>query len=281
VAQHSRLEKPTRVLKLSPKPTVLKIGGSVITRKERPFTANSSAIRRLAEEISRANVSQLIIIHGGGSFGHPLAKQHSIKEGYRGKVAQLLGFSKTHQAMVTLNKLVVDALIQHNIPVVAVSPSSCIVTKSGRIAIIMEEPLKSLLQTGFVPVLYGDAVLDSDLGFTILSGDQLAASLAIKFDAERIVMGIDVDGLFTTDPKKNASASLIRHCTLQELKVMRAKIREANSADVTGGMLGKIVELTPAIEKGISALIVNAAKPKNVYKALRDEKVIGTFIQKA
>jgi len=275
-----RFEKPMKVLELSPKPTVLKIGGSVITRKEKPFKANSSAVRRLAKEISQANVSQLIIIHGGGSFGHPPAKQYSIKEGYRGEGAQLLGFSKTHQAMVTLNRLVVDALIQHNIPVVAISPSSCIVTKSGRIATIMEESLKSLLQTGFVPVLYGDAVLDSDLGFTILSGDQLAASLAIKFDAERIVMGIDVDGLFTTDPKKNASASLIRHCTLQELKVMRAKIRETNSADVTGGMLGKIVELTPAIEKGISALIVNAAKPKNVYKALRGEKVIGTLIRK-
>jgi len=266
---------------LSPKPTVLKIGGSVITRKEKPFTANSSAIERLAREISQANVSQLIIIHGGGSFGHPLAKQHSIKEGYRGGAAQLLGFSKTHQAMVTLNKLVVEALIQHNILVVAVSPSSCIITKSGRIAAMNEEPLKKLLQTGFVPVLYGDAVLDSELGFTILSGDQLAAYLAVQFNAERIVMGIDVDGLFTADPKREASAGLIRHCTLHQLKGMRTQIKETSKTDVTGGMLGKIIELAPAIEKNISALIVNAAKPRNVYKALRGEKVTGTLIQKS
>jgi len=266
---------------LSPKPIVLKIGGSVITRKEKPFTANLPAIKRLAREIFQANVSQLIIIHGGGSFGHPLAKQHSIKEGYRGEDTQLLGFSKTHQAMVILNKLVVGALIQHNIPVVAVSPSSCVVTKSGRIATIMEEPLKRLLKTGFVPVLYGDAVLDSELGFTILSGDQLSASLAMLFNAERILMGIDVDGLFTADPKSVASASLIAHCTLHELKKMQKEVKGANTTDVTGGMLGKITELTPAIEKGIPALIVNAAKPKNVYKALRGEKVAGTLIQKA
>lgn len=276
-----RLEKPMMVSGLSPKPLVLKLGGSVITRKERPLTANQPAIRRLAKEISQAKVSQLIIVHGGGSFGHPLAKQHSIKEGYRGEEAQLLGFSKTHQAMAALNKLVVEALIQHNIPVVALSPSSCIVTKSGRIATMMEEPLKSLLQKGFVPVLYGDAVLDSKLGFTILSGDQLAAYLAMQFTAERIVMGIDIDGLFTADPKKDASASLIRHCTLHELKKMEKQIKETYTTDVTGGMLGKIIELTPAIEKGISALIVNAAKPKNIYKALKREKVIGTSIQKA
>jgi len=102
----------------------------------------------------------------------------------------------------------------------------------------------------------------------------------MQFNAERIVMGVDVDGLFTADPKKNAAASLIRHSTLQELKEMRKQIKGASITDVTGGMLGKILELTPAIEKGSSALIVNAAKPKNVYKALRGERVIGTLIQK-
>jgi len=266
---------------LNPKPTVLKIGGSVITQKKKPFTANPSAIRRLAKEISGANVSQLIIVHGGGSFGHPLAKQYSIKEGYNCEDAQLLGFSKTHQAMITLSKLVVDALIQHNIPAVAVSPSSCIVTKSGRIATIMKEPLKRLLQSGFVPVMYGDAVLDYDLGFTILSGDQLAAYLAAQLNAERIVMGIDVDGLFTADPKKHKSASLITRCTLHELKKIQSRLNETNTTDVTGGMLGKIIELTPAIEKGITTLIVNATKPKNVYRALKGERVTGTLIQQA
>jgi len=265
---------------LSRRPIVLKIGGSIITRKEKLLTPNLLAIRRLAKEISESNISQLIIVHGGGSFGHPLAKQHSIKEGYRGKEAQLLGFSKTHQAMVALNKLVVEALIQHNIPVVAVAPSSCVVTKSGRIAAIMEEPLKMLLQTGLVPVLYGDAVLDSDLGFTILSGDQLVAYTAIQFNAQKIVMGIDEDGLFTADPKSESSASLITHCTLHELKKMQTRVKNTNTTDVTGGMLGKLIELTPAIEKDIPALIVNAIRRDNIYKALRNEKVIGTFIQK-
>jgi len=269
-----------KVLKLSPKLTVLKLGGSVITQKEKHFTANQSAIRRLAKEISDARVTQLIIIHGGGSFGHPLAKKYSIKEGYKGGDVQLLGFSETHQAMVNLNKLVVDALIHHNIPAIAVSPSSCFVTKSGRIATVVEEPLRKLLQTGFVPVLHGDAVLDFDRGFTILSGDQLVAYLAVQFKAERIVMGIDVNGVFTADPKEEKSARLIRHCTLHELKKMQTRMKDTSNTDVTGGMLGKLIELAPAIEQGIPALIVNAAKPKNVYKAIRGEPVIGTLLQK-
>lgn len=262
------------------RPTVLKIGGSVITHKDQQFTADISTIERLAEEISQAKVSRLVLVHGGGSFGHPLAKEYSIKEGYNGDPLQLLGFSKTHQAMLVLNKLVVDALIQHNIPAMSVSPSSCIITKSGRIASTMEEPVKKLLHTGFVPVLFGDAVLDSDRGFSILSGDQIVAYLAIRFDAERIVMGIDVDGLFTDDPRRVKSASLITRCTLHELVSMQSRMKDTSTTDVTGGMLGKIIELAPAIEKGIPAFIVNAAKPKNVYKVLRGQKVVGTLIQK-
>ncbi len=222
----------------------------------------------------------LIVVHGGGSWGHPLAKQYGIKEGYR-ELSQIMGFSKTHQAMTTLNKLVVDALINHNISAVAVQPSSCIVTKMGRIYVMEERPLTKLLEMGFVPVLYGDAVLDSDIGFSILSGDQLVSSLATRLDVDRIIIGVDVNGLYTADPKVNPAARLIKHITLSKLKNLQHKIEEAKVTDVTGGMLGKIIELMPAIERGIRAMIVNAAKPNNVYKALKGEKVVGTIIERS
>jgi isopentenyl phosphate kinase len=264
---------------LSVKPTVLKLGGSVITNKKKPLTPNLPAIERLTNEISRANVSRLVLVHGGGSFGHPVAKQYSIEEGYRDR-SQIMGFSKTRQAMTTLNKLFVDSLIQHNIPAVAVQPSSCAITKQGRINLMEERPLRKLLEMGFVPVLYGDAVLDSDTGFAILSGDQLVSSLATRLEAERIIIGIDVDGLYTSDPKTDPKARLIQHITPHELRKMQHKIGEARVTDVTGGMLGKAVELMPAVEKGIHVIIVNAMKPSNVYKALKGESVVGTVIER-
>ncbi len=61
---------------------------------------------------------------------------------------------------------------------------------------------------------------------------------------------------------------------------MQHDIEEAKVTDVTRGMLGKILELIPAVERMISALIVNAAKPNNIYKALKGEKVTGTTIVK-
>jgi isopentenyl phosphate kinase len=273
-------EEHAQVQSLSAKPTVLKLGGSVITHKEKPLTPNLPAIRRLAKEIASAKHNSLIVVHGGGSFGHPLAKRYKIKEGYNGKASQLLGFAKTHEAMVTLNKLVVDALIKEKIPAVAVSPSSCIITKSGRIYSFSEAPLTKLLSLGFVPVLFGDAVFDLDKGFTILSGDQLIAHLAIHFKAERIIVGVDVDGLHTADPKLNKKAELLDHVTLKELENTGQRIEKEKANDVTGGMPRKVKEIAPAVEVGISVFFLNAAKPNRLYKALKNEPVKGTRICK-
>jgi len=271
--------EPKLKSKIKGKLIVLKLGGSVITDKEKPMTPNIDAIERLAKEIADAIVERFIIVHGGGSFGHPLAKQYKIKEGYE-KPSQIEGFSKTHQAMLELNKLVVDALIQHNIAAFSVSPSSCIVTKAGRIQIFYDSTLTRLMDTGFVPVLFGDAVLDNNKGFTILSGDQLVSALAVRLKASKIIIGVDVDGLNTADPKTDTSAQLISHITLRELKTLLRNIEEAKVTDVTGGMLGKILELMPAVKADIPTTIVNATKEGNIYKALRGEKVVGTLIEK-
>jgi isopentenyl phosphate kinase len=259
---------------------LLKLGGSAITIKQEPFTPDERTIMRLAEEIARAAIRPLILVHGGGSFGHPVAQQYHLREGYTDS-SQIMGFAKTHQAMTRLNNLVVDSLIEHNLPAVAVSPFSCATTKSGRIERFEEEMLARMLEFGFLPVLYGDTVFDQDIDFTILSGDQLVSFLAMRLNGECIIVGVDVDGLYTADPKTDPSASLIPHVALAELRQIQQKIETAKVTDVTGGMLGKIEELIPAVEEGIRVKIVNAAKPNNIYKALKGEEVVGTVIERA
>ena len=248
--------------------------------KQRPFTANKNAISRLAKEIKQADVSPLILVHGGGSFGHPMAKQYRINEGYK-DTSQILGLAKTHQAMTMLNRLVVDSLIENNLPAMAVPPFSCIVTKYGRIESFDEKPLARMIELQLLPVLYGDAVLDWKAGFAILSGDQLISFLAARLEAERVIIGADVDGLCTADPKTDSSARRIAHLTLGELKKLQQKIGEPRVTDVTGGMVGKIQELIPAVEKGIPVIVVNASKRNNIYKALKGEEVAGTIIERA
>ncbi len=262
-----------------PRPVVLKIGGSVITDKNGELAAKTNEINRLAEDIQTAGVRNLVIIHGGGSFGHPVAEKYRIKEGYKEEL-QKIGFSETHHVMTVLNGLFMDSLVWHNLPAVSVTPSSCIVTENGRIKQFEDGPVEGLLKMGFTPVLYGDAVLDTKLGFTVLSGDQLVSTLAIKFNAERIVIGIDEDGVFEADPKLEKTAKMFDHLTLDELKRLQNKLGKAAVCDVTGGMYGKMAELVPAVEQRIPVTVVNAKEPHNICKALQRAKVKGTVIEK-
>ena len=258
---------------------VLKLGGSAITIKEKEMTPNGKVIERLCKEIAEAKPKKLLMVHGGGSFGHPLAKRYRIMEGFHEK-SQFLGFAKTHHAMTVLNQLIVKSLLDNGVPAIGIAPSSFIITKKGRIESFDLNVLTEMLKMNFTPVLYGDAVLDSENGFAILSGDQLVSFLAVKLEAERIIIGVDVDGLFTADPKMDDSAELIEEVSPSELEKMLLKIGRTEAVDVTGGMFGKMNELLKAAKHGIPILIVNALKPNKIYKALRGERVVGTLIWK-
>lgn len=263
---------------LNKKPTVLKLGGSVITVKEKPYTPNKRIITRLAEEIKRSNVSSIVVVHGGGSFGHPLAKEYELVDGYK-NVSQLIGLSRTHQAMESLNRLIVYAFVQKNMPAIAVQPSAFIMARRGKISLFDGTLISKMLNLNLIPVLYGDVVLDEEQGFSILSGDQLVAALATSFNSSRIVICVDVNGLYTDDPKLNPKARLIEQASLHELKIFQKKIGRSMAIDVTGGMFGKISELIPALETGIEVDLINGKKANRLYKALTNQIVKGTKIK--
>lgn len=255
---------------------VLKLGGSVITVKDEPMTADQENVGRLCEEVKAAWPMPLIIVHGGGSFGHPVASKYGIADGFTSE-RQVPGYARTHQAMVMLNSIVVDALLDLGVPAVSVTPSSFITTSDGRIDAVDFWIVGRLVVRGILPVLYGDAVIDRRRGFSILSGDQLAVRLATELGASRLVFGVDVDGVFTSNPKLVPDARLIERLPLEKLEGF-IKIGRALTTDVTGGMLGKVSEAREAVEAGVEVQIVNATKRDVILKALRGEPVTGTIL---
>ncbi len=263
------------------KPIILKIGGSAITDKTAEEVPRTEVMNRIAEEIKRADLDNLIIVHGGGSFGHPVAQRYGIKEGYNDDPTKKQGFAETHHTMTLLNGLLMDALIVHEVPSLSIAPSSCFITENGKIKFFDSTVLNSIAKMIFTPVFYGDAVFDDKLGFTILSGDQLVAYLAIRYKAQKIVVGVDTDGLFDSDPKTNPDAKPYKHLTLVELKEIQPKLGKATGTDVTGGMAGKIAELIPAIEQGVRVTITGATKGLSIYRALTDQSILGTEIEKS
>ena len=294
---------------------ILKLGGSVITKKDlKDSEVNYNNLNRIASEIKDAldnkfndnednndnasnndNVSNndtnnllsdgLIIIHGAGSFGHPPAKKYSIGEAFTEEEypEKRIGFSKTQYCVKKLNTLVCDVLINHGIPCVSMQASSFITTKNRRISSFNLDLIERYLKEGFVPVIYGDVVLDDDLKFAVLSGDQILQFIAknlksqnSKFNKE-VILGTDVSGVFTKNPKNYDDAEHIpKLSSLDEIK----KFDSTTNIDVTGGMIGKIKELLELADIGIESLIIDANEPKTIFNALEGKKVKGTIIKK-
>ncbi|MFC1802814.1 isopentenyl phosphate kinase [Thermoproteota archaeon] len=253
---------------------ILKLGGSVITHKDKYFAPDYENIKRLAQEIAESKPKSLIIIHGAGSFGHPLAKKYAILEGLK-SYDQLIGFSKTHQSMTSLNQIIVDILLEAGISAFSISTSSMLVTKGRRLVDIDLSIIKKCIETGLIPVMYGDAVLDSEQGIAILSGDQLITRLAIELNAEQVIFGSDVDGIFTSNPKLDANAKLIETVSLSN---MNADVGDTTFSDVTGGMIGKLSEAEDAVNFGTKVIFLNATVAGRVGRALKGEKVMGTLL---
>ena len=253
---------------------ILKLGGSVITQKDKYFAPGIENIKRLAKEIAESKSESLIIVHGAGSFGHPVAKKYNISDGLKSS-EQLFGFSETHQSMTRLNQIIVDTFIEARVPAFGISASSMLVTENRRLVDIDVSILKRCLNTGLIPVMYGDAVLDTQQGFAILSGDQLIVRLALELNVERVIFGSDVDGIYTSNPKLDKDAKLIPELSLSNFN---AYIGDTTFTDVTGGMLGKLNEAKEAVRSGAEVVFLNALAPKRVEAALKGEKVIGTII---
>jgi isopentenyl phosphate kinase len=262
---------------------ILKLGGSVITRKDatKP-TLDPVNLDRIASEIAQAQVEKLIIIHGAGSFGHLHASKYAIgspittPDQLREK---RMGFTLTQNSVKNLNHFVCHYLLNHQIPAVAVPPSSFITSRNKRIESARLEMVEKYLEMGMVPVLYGDVVLDADedLKMAVISGDQLVSYLSFKLKPERIILGSDVDGIFDRDPKKHPQAQLLERVqSLEDLQFLEG----AQTVDVTGGMAGKLAELLELAEKGIESELINVGCEGLLENALKGEKVRGTIIRK-
>lgn len=249
---------------------IIKLGGSVITYKDSNLPKpRIKVINRLAREIKKIfdiNKYQIILVHGAGSFAHPLAKKYNLSSGIQTQ-EQILGFAETAQAMIKLNSLIVEQLIKQKIPAVAITPRSIINTKSRKIDKFDTHSVELSLKQGLIPVLFGDVVFDTEQNTAVLSGDTIISYLTHILHPKKIIFLSDVDGIFDSNPKKNPNAKLIKEINDHNLRFVLEGVSQNNVEDVTGEMKGKIEEIRNSL-KNTDVFILNGLKPQQLEKLL-------------
>ncbi len=200
---------------------VVKLGGSVVTVKDRPETVNHTAIQRVSRALASYHErgGRLAVVHGGGSFGHYAVKRILDGKGH----LDLIDAPIIQASMLRLAVEVVGSLVEAGLPAV-LHPAHSLCTDSCQL-----ERLSVDMEAGLVPVTYGDAVVRGGR-VEIVSGDDIAAEAAITAKADCLIYATIVPGVL--DERGRV------------VRVLRSGMRLAADGvvgvDVTGGMGRKV-----------------------------------------
>jgi len=246
---------------------VIKAGGSAITDKSQPYTMRIEVMQAVANQLKDAT-EPVILAHGVGSFGHPLAKKYHITRGFDQTETNRLGFLYTHYWVDELSQRFIKILLDANIPVGRIHATSIFVTEKRRIVTFFDEPLRRYLDLGIIPVLHGDGPTDRSQGFCVLSADQTVVYLARHFGATRVIFGIDVDGILQ-------EGQTVPHLKYQDLTRWQKII--ADNKDASGGLPMKLKEIEALAGSGIPVHLINLTRPGTLAATLQGEAV-GTII---
>jgi len=211
--------------------TVLKLGGSVVTEKDVPEAVDHDALQRAADAL--AGRDDLVVVHGGGSFGHHHADRHGVNTTVGTHDPEAI--RDIHGAMTRLNAAVVDALADAGVPVLPVHPFSVAHRDRNGELTLPTGQVGTMLREGFVPVLHGDGVVHAGEGATVLSGDEVVVCLAEALDADRVGVCSAEPGVYDDD------GTVIDSIT--DYDAVADALGDSDATDVSGGMAGKVREL--------------------------------------
>jgi isopentenyl phosphate kinase len=257
---------------------LIKLGGSLITDKKRPFVARLKVMERLSKELKvscGAKALKIILGHGGGSFPHPIAAKYQTQKGVINSNS-IKGFPLVADAAREVNRLMVKSFLKEGIKAVSFSPLSFIYTRQEKEKISLTDHLQKALDLGLTPVIYGDVVMDEKMGFCIYSGEKtlnlLAQKLKGKYEIEVIYCG-ETDGVYGHDGKT------LTQITPKSFGSVKKYLVGASGVDVTGGMLHKVDECLQLAKKfGISTLIINGKNEGELKRAILGGKTTSTKI---
>ena len=244
---------------------LIKLGGSIITNKQKPLSPRRKTIDKILKEIGKIK-EPVIIVHGGGSYGH----YWSVKYDMHTKPAKTSpkGVAIVKNSMVTLNKIILDSAVKNRINSYCLPPTDFM---SGNKAIKSKIlTINDISKSGLTPITFGDALWFGQKKSYILSGDVIMTTIGKILKPRLSLFVLDVDGVYSNLKTKKL---------IHDFKKEKPEIKN-NKMDVTGGMTRKITEANNMAKAGLKIFFVNGNKPKRITDAVSGKRFEGTLFRK-
>ena len=243
---------------------LIKIGGSIITNKEKPLSVRKKTIENISKNLKKIK-EPIIIVHGGGSYGHYWSVKYDIHT--KEKKYNPRGVAIVKNSMIELNKIILDSLLKNRLSPYCLPPTDFM---SGNKPIAKKvKEIEKIAKSGLIPVTYGDALWYGQNKTYILSGDKIMTHLAKILKPRLVIFALNEDGLYSDLKTKKL---------ISELHGERPSISE-NKMDVTGGMTRKVEEASKIAKMGMNVFFANGNKPERIVKAVKNRTFEGTLFR--
>ena len=135
--------------------------------------------------------------------------------------------------------------------------------------------LLTLLSFGVVPIINeNDTVATEEICFG--DNDSLGALVANIVDAELLVILTDQNGLYSSDPRSNPNAELIRTGSAEDESLL--ELASGGSAVGRGGMITKLTAATIASRSGAHTIIASG-RENHVLNRIWQGEPLGTLLE--
>ncbi|MFO8110487.1 MAG: isopentenyl phosphate kinase [Thermoplasmata archaeon] len=247
---------------------LIKLGGSVLTDKSIPFSFDEAVTRRLSKEIKDVD-DDIIVIHGGGSFGHPGARKYKFNTDNPAEPPR--GTAEVQRDMRKMNQEIIDIMIDEDINAVSIPGGLIARYRNGEIVSFDEDIFIDHLTLGTTPVAFGDVALDQIRGVTICSGDDIMNRLGYLANVSIFVT--NVDGVFKNGEVVDIFKEGMLPLTEDDMP------GEKKTIDVTGSMERKL-KLMLNMSDRCKTYVVNGLIPGRLKSLLNKEKTLCTMVER-
>ena len=207
-------------------------------------------VSALSEEIASSDQS-VVVVHGGGSFGHVIAKQHGISSDPA--EAPAVGVAQTRGAMYELDRMICKTMMEYKLNPYPFSPFDAI-SRAGKATVATW--LRGLLKEGLTPVTCGDVIMQE---------------LAKILSPDRCVFALDVDGVYEGNTR----------VIIPELSPSKVKRMSVSAGDdATGGMRSKLDAAARIAGGGTKVCFVSGYRRNEFSKALKGLDFYGTVVRR-
>jgi isopentenyl phosphate kinase len=258
---------------------IVKLGGSVITHKrESPPKIHEKNLYRIADEL-KVGPNPKVVVLGGGAHGHQAAHTYGFGDPKTPASRLLEGIPVIRHNMSVLALRTEEELNKRGLKAVIIPPFIQTIMKNGLVHEFPVDAIRRCLGAGLSVITHGDVCLEQGGSASILSGDVIVAHLAQSLDADKVLIGTDVDGIYDDNPNTTEAARLVPVVNKSNVDKIMQKTGPSSSTDVTGGMSRKVSELVGIAETSAEVIVFNLSIPGRLSSLLLDNEVVCTRIR--